>query len=170
MPARILVIEDNPANLELMTFLLRAFHYETLSATDGETGIALAQNESPDVIVCDIQLPRMDGLEVIRRLKSDAQTMAIPAVAVTAFAMVGDRDRVLAAGFDGYIGKPIVPETFVQQVDAFLRPELRGTVTATPPATTAWVASSRREERTILAVDDRQENLDLAESLFGTSG
>src|SRR5690242_18474270 len=120
MGARILVIEDNPANLELMTYLLQAYKYETLAADDGETGLALAQSERPDVVVCDIQLPRMDGFEVVRRLKLETETRAIPVIAVTAFAMVGDRDRALAAGFDGYIGKPIVPETFVSQVERFL--------------------------------------------------
>jgi len=122
MPARILVIEDNPANLQLMIYLLRAYKYEPLSAEDGEQGLALAQSERPDVVVCDIQLPHMDGYEVVRRLKTDTATRSIPVIAVTAFAMVGDRDRALAAGFDGYIGKPIAPETFVSQVEQFIKP------------------------------------------------
>src|ERR1041385_1917632 len=102
---RILVIEDNAANLELMTYLLRAYQYETFSATDGAAGVALARLEHPDVIVCDVQMPRMDGFEVVRALKADRATRAIPVIAVTALAMVGDRERVIGAGFDGYIGK-----------------------------------------------------------------
>jgi CheY-like chemotaxis protein len=117
---RILVIDDNPASLELMTGLLRAGRYEPLAAEDGEKGLALAKSGRPDVVICDIHLPRMDGFEVVRRLKSDEKTRAIPVVAVTAFAVGGDRDRALAAGFDGYIGKPIVPEAFVSQVEQFL--------------------------------------------------
>ncbi len=118
--ARILVIEDNPTNLELISYLLKAFGHETLAATDGEKGLEVVRREMPDLIICDIQLPNMNGYEVARRLKADPALRAIPLVAVTAMAMVGDRDRVLAAGFDGYIPKPIAPETFVGQVEAFL--------------------------------------------------
>jgi two-component system, cell cycle response regulator len=121
MPARILIIEDNPANLELMTYLLRSCNYEPAIAEDGETGLKLAARERPDVVLCDIQLPGADGFEVVRRMKADPTTRAVPVVAVTAYAMVGDRDRALAAGFDGYIAKPITPETFVSQVESFLK-------------------------------------------------
>ncbi|MBV9190239.1 MAG: response regulator [Betaproteobacteria bacterium] len=120
MGALMLIIEDNPANVELMTYLLRAFKHEPLIARDGERGVAMALEHKPDLILCDIQLPRMDGFEVLRRLKEDPQTQHIIVVAVTAFAMVGDRDRALAAGFDGYIAKPIAPETFVSQVEQYL--------------------------------------------------
>src|SRR5260221_10609402 len=83
MPVRILVIEDNAASLELMTYLLRAYRYETLAATDGEAGLRLARLEHPQAIICDIQMPRMDGFEVVRALKSDPATRAIPVVAGT---------------------------------------------------------------------------------------
>lgn len=162
MGARVLVIEDNPANLELMTYLLQAYKYETIAADDGETGLALAQSERPDIVVCDIQLPRMDGFEVVRRLKLEEETRAIPVVAVTAFAMVGDRDRALAAGFDGYIGKPIVPETFVAQVERFLngrapaRPVLGGRAGAPISPARAAHAGAR-----ILIVDNTPANRDL---------
>jgi CheY-like chemotaxis protein len=121
LASQILVIEDNPANLELMIYLLRAFGHTTLSALDGEEGLARAMQDRPDLIICDIHLPKMDGYEVARRLKLDPECRTIPAVAVTASAMVGDRDRVLKAGFDGYLTKPITPETFVGQIEAFLR-------------------------------------------------
>lgn len=117
MAARILVIEDNEANLELMTYLLEAFGHVALVARDGEEGLAVARAERPDLVICDVQLPRLDGYAVVRLLKGDFALRAIPVLAVTAYAMVGDRGRILAAGFDGHIAKPVVPETFVQQAD-----------------------------------------------------
>ena len=120
MSARILVIEDNSANLELMVYLLEAFGYEALTALDGERGLDLARSENPDLILCDVHLPKLDGYEVAARLKSDPRLCRIPLVAVTALAMVGDRNRVLAAGFDAYIAKPIVPEMFVLEVGNYI--------------------------------------------------
>ena len=116
---RILVIEDNPQNLELMTYLLQAFGYITLTAGDGAEGIETVRREMLDLIICDVHLPKVNGYEVARELKRDPMLRRIPLVAVTALAMVGDRDKVLAAGFDGYIDKPIAPELFVKQVEAF---------------------------------------------------
>ncbi|MFZ2853881.1 MAG: response regulator [Rhodocyclaceae bacterium] len=118
--ANILVIEDNPENLELMTFLLQAFGHATTPADDGEQGLAALARQAPDLIVSDIHLPGIDGYEVARRVKNQAAHQNIPLVAVTALAMVGDRDKVLAAGFDGYISKPIDPRKFVEQVESFL--------------------------------------------------
>src|SRR5579859_911734 len=103
--ARILVIEDNPDNLKLMIYLLRAFGHDTLEAVDGEQGIAIAVRELPDLITSDIQLPKVDGFEVARQLKRDARLARIPLLAVTALAMLGDREKVLAHGFDGYLPK-----------------------------------------------------------------
>ena len=118
--AKILVIEDNPTNLQLMVYLLQAFGHTPLEAVDGETGLTMIQREAPDLILCDIHLPGIDGFEVANQLKNHPTLKLIPRVAVTALAMVGDRDRILSAGFDGYITKPITPETFVSQVEAFL--------------------------------------------------
>lgn len=162
MPARILVIEDNPANLELMSYLLKAFGHSVCSAADGEEGLAAARRERPELIVCDLQLPRMDGYEVARQLKRDPAMRAIPIVAVTAFAMVGDRDKVMAAGFDGYIAKPINPETFIQDVEAYMRSTERGAAPA--PAAVAPKARSRKKlarRATILVVDNASVNIDL---------
>lgn len=130
--ARILVIEDNPTNLQLMVYLLQAFGHIPLEAVDGETGLDFIRRESPDLILCDIHLPGLDGFGVARQLKSHSAFNTIPLVAVTALAMVGDRDRILSAGFDGYITKPITPETFIGQVEAFL-PSARPLSTAPPP-------------------------------------
>jgi CheY-like chemotaxis protein len=125
MSYRILIIEDNPTNLELMTYLLRAFGHTTLAASDGEEGLEIARHESLDLIICDIQLPKLDGCAFARQLKCHPALRTIPLVAVTALAMVGDRDRVLEAGFDGYLAKPIAPRTFMSQIESFLRPEKR---------------------------------------------
>jgi len=117
---RILVVEDNPANLELMTYLLHSFGYVALTAQDGLAGLELARTDAPDLIVCDVQLPGLDGFGVARELKLDPTLRTVPLVAVTAYAMVGDRDRMLAAGFDGYISKPIAPDRFVPELESFL--------------------------------------------------
>lgn len=162
MPARILVIEDNPANLELMQYLLQAFGYVTLSASDGVEGLATARREHPDLIVCDIQLPKLDGFGVVRQIKVESALSRIPLVAVSALAMVGDRDKILTAGFDGYIAKPIAPETFVSQVAGFLRPALRSEPQALPHATPGIAAPAPRAEGArILAVDNAAVNLSL---------
>jgi|SRR5882672_83070 two-component system cell cycle response regulator DivK len=125
MAARILVIEDNQANLELAEYLLKASGYTTLAARDGAEGVRTARNAHPDLIICDLQMPVMDGYEVVRQLKKDLLLRQIPIVAVTAFSMPGDRNNVLAQGFDGYVSKPIEPETFVRTVEGFLPPGLR---------------------------------------------
>jgi CheY-like chemotaxis protein len=121
MSYRILIIEDNPTNLQLMAYLLGSFGHTVLTAGDGEEGLELARRNSPDLIVCDVQLPVLDGYAVARHIRNHPALRAIPLVAVTALAMVGDRDRVLASGFDGYLAKPIAPRTFVSQVEAFLK-------------------------------------------------
>lgn len=119
--ARILVIEDNPTNLELMSYLLKAFGHEIATATDGGEGLEEVRRTRPELIICDVQLPTVNGLEVAAQLKADPALRTIPLVAVTALAMVGDRDRLLAGGFDGYISKPIDPEHFVSTVESFLQ-------------------------------------------------
>jgi CheY-like chemotaxis protein len=125
MAARVLIIEDNKANLELVEYLLKASGYTTLTARDGEEGVAAARKEHPDLIICDLQRPIMDGYEVVRELKKDPLLRSIPAIAVTALSMPGDRKQVMSAGFDGYLSKPIDPETFVRTVEGFLPPGLR---------------------------------------------
>lgn len=107
--------------MDLMVYLLHTSGYRTFSAENGAEGLRLAKQELPDLIVCDINLPEMDGLEVLWLLKENSGARSIPIVAVTALAMVGDRERLLRAGFDGYISKPIDPEIFVAQMEALLR-------------------------------------------------
>lgn len=125
MAAHILVIEDNATNLELMVYLLRKFAYEVSTAADGDAGLEAVRVKSPDLIICDVQLPTITGYDVAQQVKQDPAVRDIPLIAVTALAMVGDRDRVLSAGFDGYITKPITPELFVEQIGSFLRSDLR---------------------------------------------
>ncbi|WLI90472.1 response regulator [Massilia sp. R2A-15] len=118
--ARILIIEDNPTNMELMSYLLTAFGHTPLTAFDGESGVRMAREQRPDLILCDVYLPKLDGYGVVAALKGDAELRAIPVLAATALAMVGDRERLLEAGFDGYLAKPIEPEQFVDQLAPFL--------------------------------------------------
>jgi CheY-like chemotaxis protein len=125
MAARILVVEDHPANLSLMDYLLRAFGYEVLTATDGRQGVDAARRESPDVILMDLQMPKLNGYGAAAEIRAIPALRGIPLLAVTASAMVGDRDRILARGFDGYIAKPISPESFVTEVEAFVPLHLR---------------------------------------------
>lgn len=121
----VLVIEDNEQNIYLATFLLKNSGYQVIQARSGEEGLALSQKNKPDLILLDIQLPEMDGYEVVRRLKCQPATAEIPVVAVTSYAMAGDRETILGAGCHGYVEKPIDPDTFVATVTAFLNPSLR---------------------------------------------
>jgi CheY-like chemotaxis protein len=125
MPARILIVEDNKANLDLVKYLLEFAGYTTLVARNGEEGIRMARAERPDLVLSDLEMPVMDGYEMVRRLRGDPLTRTTMVIAVTASSMPGDRDAALAAGFDNYLSKPIDPVTFVQQVESFMRPERR---------------------------------------------
>jgi CheY-like chemotaxis protein len=120
MNKKILYIEDNEQNLYLVTFILEKHGYEVHAARDGQEGIDRAAMLQPDIILLDIQLPHMDGYAVARRLRSNPELAKIPIVAVTSYAMAGDRDKALAAGCNGYIEKPINPDTFINQVEQHL--------------------------------------------------
>lgn len=121
MNKRILLIEDNAQNRYLANFLLEARGWEMVHAEDGPTGVALAGQIDPALILLDIQLPGMDGYAVAQALRSDPKLQAIPIVAVTSYAMAGDRERCLAAGCNGYIEKPIDPQTFAEEVERFIK-------------------------------------------------
>jgi len=122
MKRTILLIEDNEQNSYLATFLLEQHGYKVFSATNGPQGIDMAQTLMPDLILLDIQLPGMDGYAVARTLRGIESLRAIPIIAVTSYAMTGDREKSLAAGCSGYIEKPINPETFVPEIKQFLTP------------------------------------------------
>ena len=114
--ARILIIEDNVANMKLAIFLLQSAGHTVLSARDAEAGLTLARDEHPNLILMDIQLPGIDGLEAIALLKRDDVTRAIPVIALTALAMKGDEERIRAAGCEGYIAKPMHYREFLATV------------------------------------------------------
>lgn len=120
MKAKVLIIEDNEQNMYLLTFLLDRHGLEVVQARDGREGIETAVAENPDLILLDIQLPGMDGYSVARELRTIETMAGVPIVAVTSYAMVGDREKAFAAGCTGYIEKPINPETFVSQIEDFL--------------------------------------------------
>jgi len=179
MAVRILLIEDHPENLDLMKYLLTAFGYPTLEAESGLSGVETATRETPELIICDIQLPDISGYEVAARLKQNAGTRDIPLVAITALAMVGDRERVLSAGFTGYIAKPITPETFVAEMESFLSPHQRlqnataalGAALSTEDSGPLPPAGGPAAVRaTLLVVDNLESNLELARSIFEPSG
>jgi len=117
----ILIVDDNPANLKLARILLSTEGFEVRTAGDAEEALVVLDDFEPSLILMDIQLPGMDGLELTRRLKADPATRAIAIVGLTAYAMKGDAERALAAGFDGYISKPIDTRTLGAQVRAFVR-------------------------------------------------
>lgn len=117
---RILVVEDNPLNLKLVRDVLTAFGYEVVEAQSGEEGVALAGTCSPDLVLMDLQLPGIDGYEALRLLRQDPGLGDVPVVAVTAFAMMTDRERTSREGFDGYLGKPISVRELPDQVRGFL--------------------------------------------------
>ncbi len=168
MKKRILIIEDNETNLELMVYLLEEFGYTLFTATDGEAGLATARKESPDLVLCDIQVPKLDGYGVVKAMKADARLRKIPIIAVTALAMVGDREKGLAAGFDGYISKPIEAKSFIEQVAQFLGlpPDTRPNRSPTEgPAPTP-----PRKKAAILVIDDLAANAKLLESLLEPLG
>jgi two-component system cell cycle response regulator DivK len=118
--AKILIIEDNATNMKLATILLESAGYAVLSATDAEAGLTSARSEQPDLILMDIHLPGMDGLEATTLLKRDNATRAIPVIALTALAMKGDEERIRAAGCIGYIAKPMRYQEFLATIAAQL--------------------------------------------------
>lgn len=118
--AAVLIVEDNSTNMTLAVFLVKSAGHTVITATTAEAGLTLARAQHPDLILMDIQLPGMDGLEATRILKGDAATSAIPVIALTALAMKGDKERILAAGCDGYIAKPLSYRDFLAAISDHL--------------------------------------------------
>lgn len=121
MSKRILVVEDDAQNAYLIGFILERSGYEVLSATDGQQAIDMFKDESPDLVLMDMLLPKMNGYEATRRIKAMGTEGArrVPIIALTAYSMKGDREKILEAGCDGYISKPIDPETFVAEMEEY---------------------------------------------------
>jgi two-component system, cell cycle response regulator DivK len=120
MMATVLIVEDNATNMKLSTFLLESADYVVLTATTAEMGVAIARAQHPDLILMDIQLPGMDGLQATALLKAEEPTRDIPVLALTALAMKGDEERIRAAGCDGYIAKPLDYKAFLAEVKSTL--------------------------------------------------
>lgn len=117
---RILVVEDNETNLYLIRFMLEKSGYEVIEAREGAVGVEMAVKEKPDLVIMDLQLPDIDGLEATKRIRASEADTEIPIIALTSFAMAGDREKALAAGCTGYIEKPINPDTFIAEIEKFL--------------------------------------------------
>lgn len=123
MSKTILIVEDNELNMKLFNDLLQAHGYNTLQAKDGRVVVELTRKNRPDLILMDIQLPEISGLEITKMLKADDDLRSIPVVAITAFAMKGDEQKIRNGGCDGYIAKPISVASFLQTVSRFLEPQ-----------------------------------------------
>jgi two-component system cell cycle response regulator DivK len=119
MGPQVLVVEDNERNMKLFRDVLQASGYRTLEATTGGDAVALAAEHSPDLVLMDIQLPDIDGVEALGRLRADERVSSVPVLALTAQAMEGDRERFLAAGFDGYMSKPVDIGEFIATVKRY---------------------------------------------------
>jgi len=117
----VLIVEDNAKNLKLVRDVLQFHGYATLEAESGEAGVALAREQHPALILMDVQLPGMDGRAAMKVLKADTSTQHIPIIALTAFAMKGDQESLLAAGFDGYLSKPINIKELPKVVESYVR-------------------------------------------------
>jgi two-component system, cell cycle response regulator DivK len=120
MKAKILVIEDNEQNMYLVTFILEKHGYQVIQSSNGIEGISVAGLQKPDLILLDIQLPIMDGYTVASELRKKVELEKTPIIAVTSYAMSGDRENALKAGCTGYIEKPINPDTFISQIEQYL--------------------------------------------------
>lgn len=174
MGARILIVEDTPDSLQLMTYLLEAYGHTVDAAVTGELGIESARTSRPDLVVVDVQLPGIDGYQTLRALRALPGLDGVPVVAVTAFAMVGDRDRALDAGFDHYMTKPIDPETFTGEIDARLPARLHGSLprsSATVPVPIPELpVPDRNSSADILILDDSGMNQTLLRSILEPHG
>ena len=169
--ARILIIEDNQASLQLMQYVLTAFGYVTDTARNGREGLEKARLAPPDLIICDLEMPEMNGYEFALQKNSRAEFKEIPLIAVTAYAMVGDREKVLAAGFEGYVSKPISPETFVKQIESFFSERKRASgVPTTSAIADAPARPAQPKYGAILLVDDSAINRDLICSTLEPAG
>jgi two-component system, cell cycle response regulator DivK len=123
MKKKVLIIEDNEQNMYMLTYLLESENYEIIQAFNGTSGINAAKSNKPDIILLDIQLPEMDGYAVAVKLKENEELKNIPIIAVTSYAMPGDKEKAIESGATGYIEKPINPDTFISQMESFLTTE-----------------------------------------------
>ena len=177
MTAQILIVEDTPHNLQLMTYLLDARGHTVTAAETAEDGLALARADPPDLILMDLQLPGMDGYQALTALRATQQLRTAPVVAVTSFAMIDDKRQAIRAGFNHYLTKPIDPESFGDDIDAVLPAHLKGCVPVactetggnpSPRSAGGPDATSppRQPRACILVLDDNYTNRHLLESVL----
>jgi len=180
MPARILIIEDNQANMDLVTYLLQAFGHHPLCATDGAMGVEMAQRERPDLILCDLHLPKIDGLGVVARLRADPATRAIPILAASALPVTDGCAALRRAGFTGCLPKSLEPDVLLPSLESFLPEHLRaGAVAAKAAAAAAAVApahsgtgeaSPGAARARVLLLDAAPENAGLVAAILAHTG
>lgn len=179
MPARILIIEDNQANIDLVTFLLQAFGHRPFCATDGEMGVALALSEQPDLVLCDLHLPKLDGLGVVARLRADPATRDIPVLAASALPVTDGCTALHRAGFSGCLPKSLEPDVLIPTLESFLPVHLRSGATpgfapARPPASASPAAApasaTAQARRRVLLLDAAPENAGLVAAILAQSG
>ena len=180
MCARVLVVDDDPVNADLLGYLLRAYGHDASLTLGGQEALRDAEAQLPDLILCDIQMPVLDGYEVLRRLRANHRYDDTRIVGVTALAMVGDRERVLAAGFDGYLSKPITPEWFMDEIEKYLPAQCRTgfspsardrEVDGLKPVLHQAVAHPRPKSLGyVLVVDDNEPNVQLMRHLTTSLG
>ncbi|WP_426343667.1 response regulator [Pseudoduganella sp. R-32] len=178
MSARILIIEDNQANMDLMTYLLQAFGHRPLCASDGEMGVALATSEKPDLILCDLHLPKLDGPGVLARLRADPATQAIPILAASALPVTDGCAALRRAGFSGCLPKSMEPDVLIPALESFLPAHLRRASAQPVPATAAPAAPSAAAaaplaspaRSRVLLLDAAPENSGLVAAILAHSG
>lgn len=180
MSARILIIEDNQANMDLMTYLLQAFGHHPLCATDGEMGVAMAISEKPDLILSDLHLPKLDGLGVVAQLRADPATRAIPILAASALPVTDGCAALRRAGFSGCLPKSLEPDVLIPALEAFLPAHLRAGSTRTMPSPSGAApvpapadASAPRAtagSARVLLLDAAPENAGLVAAILAHSG
>ncbi|MEA2165944.1 MAG: two-component system, cell cycle response regulator [Thermoanaerobaculia bacterium] len=172
MCSRFLIVDDDPVDVHLLGLLLRALGHQATLALDGASALRESGAQVPDLVLCDIQMPEMDEFEVMRSMRHDERLANTPILGLTALAMVADREKILGAGFDGYMTKPITPETFVQEVEKYLTaPPKRAAITREAAVAEAVPGTSRPEvSGYVLVVDDVPENLHLIRHLCVSLG
>lgn len=185
MSARILIIEDNQVNMDLLTYLLHAFGHQPLCATDGEQGVAMAASELPDLVLCDLHLPKLDGMGVVAQLRADPSTRGIPVLAASALPVTDGCAALRRAGFSGCLPKSLEPDALIPALESYLPPHLRGGTppdaapspeahdgaaaripAAAPPAADAAPAVRAR----VLLLDAAPENAGLVAAILAHSG
>ncbi len=178
MSARILIIEDNQANMDLMTYLLQAFGHRPLCATDGEMGVAMAISEKPDLILSDLHLPKLDGLGVVARLRADPATQSIPILAASALPVTDGCAALRRAGFSGCLPKSLEPDVLIPALESFLPAHLRAGGTpampapsaAAPTPATAPAGTVNTGRARVLLLDAAPENAGLVAAILAHSG